>query len=223
MNVSAKAAFFRVEGALIRPAAVPAPAFLTANAKGAAGAPLARLGGAALAAGLRLAAPLRDQPATHRLAWMGLRGADAERLTGLSAEYYARHLLPGLKPAARALLDEARRLGFRIVLLSDDLDLVVAPLQALLGADELLANRMEILDGRATGRLLDPLIGAAPSGQWLRGLAAERGLDLARSRAYAALHADALLLSAVGHPCAVDPDWRLRRLAMDQDWPIVHT
>jgi phosphoserine phosphatase len=30
-----------------------------------------------------------------------------------------------------------------------------------------------------------------------------------------------LLLSAVGKPCAVNPDFVLRRSARDADWPII--
>ena len=41
------------------------------------------------------------------------------------------------------------------------------------------------------------------------------------SWAYGASAADSLLLSAIGQPCAVNPDRQLRRLAKDHDWPVV--
>lgn len=214
------AAFFRVEGALTRPALLPAPAFFTLNGQQLAPR-LTRFGGAALATGLKLAGPFKDQQVVHRLAWMGLRGMSDDRLAVLGAEYYAEHVLPHLKPVGLELLEDARRQGYRVVLLSDLLDVIVAPLREHLRADELVCNRMEMQRGRATGRLLDPIIGATLSGQWARAFAAERHLDLATSRAYGAQAGDSLLLSAIGRPCAVDPDWRLRRLARDNDWPIV--
>lgn len=217
-----KAAFFRVEGTLVRPAAMPAPAYFTLNAQQITSR-LTRLGGAALATGLKLAGPLEDQQVVHRLAWMGLRGMSEDRLAVLGDAYYHRYVLPNLKPVGLELLEDARRSGHRVVLLSDDLDVVVAPLRAYLKADELLSNVMEMDRGEATGRLRDPIIGATLSGQWARAFATDRGLDLAQSRAYGAHHADGLLLSAIGLPCVVDPDWRLRRLAKDHDWPIVQS
>jgi len=222
MSDSVKAAFFRVEGVLVRPAPVPPAAFFAARGRQS-GTGATRLGAATFAAALRLSQPLKDQPLVHRLGWMALRGLTAPELRELGQTYYHEYLLPALKRDAITLLTAAREAGCRVYLLSEQLDLIVAPLREHLGADVLVANRMEILDGVATGRLLDPLVGPAPSAAWLRDEAAQHGLDLAASRAFGAHHADGLLLSAVGSPCVVDPDWRLRRLAMDQDWPIVHT
>ena len=59
------------------------------------------------------------------------------------------------------------------------------------------------------------------TGQWAQDFAKTHDLDLAGSRAYGAFGGDALLLSAVGEPCVVHPDWRLRKIARDHDWPIV--
>lgn len=218
----AKAAFFRVEGTLVRPAPLPAPAYFTLNAQRVTPR-LTRLGGAALATGLKLAGPFKDQQVVHRLAWMGLRGMSEDRLAVLGEEYYHRYVLPKLKPTGLELIEGARRSGHKVVLLSDDLDVVVGPLKDHLRADELLANVMETDHGKATGRLREPIIGATLSGQWARAFAADHGLDLGRSRAYGTYHQDGLLLSAIGQPCVVDPDWRLRRLAKDHDWPIVQS
>ena len=90
-----------------------------------------------------------------------------------------------------------------------------------LGADDLICNRFEIRKGKATGRLEDPVIGGNVAGQWARSFASEHGIDLDASWAYGASAADSLLLSAIGQPCAVNPDWQLRRLAKDHDWPVV--
>jgi hypothetical protein len=45
-----------------------------------------------------------------------------------------------------------------VVLVSQGLDHVMRPLANYLGVERLLANRLEFRDGRATGRLLDPVI-----------------------------------------------------------------
>ena len=73
----------------------------------------------------------------------------------------------------------------------------------------------------AGDRLEDPVVGGNVSGQWARTFAAENGIDLEKSFAYGASAADSLLLSAIGKPCAVNPDRQLRRIAKDHDWPVV--
>ncbi|MCA9517340.1 MAG: haloacid dehalogenase-like hydrolase [Myxococcales bacterium] len=218
----AAAAFFRVEGALLRPTAMSAPAYFALNTQ-AVKSRLTRLGGVAIASGMRLAGSLGEQAVVQKLAWMGLRGMGHDRLAVLGDEYYHRFVLPNLKSVGLDLVARARKDGLRVVLLSELLDVVVAPLRDHVGADELLCNRLEMRDDEATGRLLDPVVGGPVSGQWARTFAAERGLDLARSQGFGARGVDGLLLSAVGLPCAVDPDPRLRRMAKDLDWPVVQS
>lgn len=211
------AALFRVEGALVpRPVAMAA-AWMAANAQGL-GERAARLGAAALAVPFALG--VGDAATGHRLAWSALRGTSEDRLRVLGEEYAEAFLVPALRPVAVDLVERCRREGFAIVLLSDHLDTVARPLGVHLRADVVVANRLEVRDGRATGRLEDPLV-ARFSGERLGALADAHGFDLERSRAYGASLEDQLLLGAIARPCAVYPDAALRRVARDLDWPVV--
>lgn len=211
------AAFFRVEGALVgRPSAL-APAWLAANAQHL-GQRFAGLGAVALSAPFSL--PAADPVLGQRLAWMGLRGTSEDRLVVLGREYAESVLLPAVRPVGRDLLARARSDRRAVVLVSDGLHAVMQPLADALGADLLVSNRMELRNGRATGRLCDPVVGRF-GGQWLRSFAAEHDLDLQRSTAYGARAEDQVLLAGIGLPCAVHPDRRLRRVARDLDWPVV--
>ena len=84
-----------------------------------------------------------------------------------------------------------------------------------------MANRMELRNGRATGRLISPVVGSL-SGTELREYAREHGLDLTSCSGYGSSAEDGLLLSAVGLPCAVEPDRTLRRMAREHRWPVVN-
>lgn len=214
------AALFRLEGTLSPVPTLAAAAWLAANAQRMRQR-LLRLGASALAAPLLLDGPLQDRQLAHRLAWGGLRGVSEDRVAVLGAEFAAERVLPRLRPAGRRLVDEARRQGFRVVLLSDTLHEIASPVAEEVGADELVCNRLEMRDGRATGRLIDPVQGPHVDGRWLREWAAEHDVDLARSRAYGARADDGVLLGAVGEPCTVHPDRKLRRMARDLSWPIV--
>ncbi len=214
------AAFYRVEGAIVGRPALAAAAYLVGNAQHVRDRIL-RLGGVAASLPLALGG---DRTLAARVAWMGLRGMSEDRLAVLGEEYGDRYLVPEIKDLARQLIAESRARKHRIVLVSDSLDVVVGPLARALGvpAADLVANRAELnAEGRATGRLADPIVGGAVGGTWVRAFAKERGIDLERSFVYGASGDDGLLLSAVGHACAVTPDRALRRLARDNGWPVV--
>ena len=65
---------------------------------------------------------------------------------------WAQKLRTQLRAPGVELLEGAKRDGCVIVLITEMLDLAVAPLAKRLGADHLIANRMEVQGGRATGR-----------------------------------------------------------------------
>lgn len=214
-----KAGFFRVEGTLCPRPTIATAAWLAANAQ-AVGERVLRLGNVALAAPF-LGGPLRDSTAASRVLWMGLRGISEDRLVVLGEEYAERFVIPALREVGTALLDQARRAGLRIVLVSDNLDVVMSHVKAHLGADDLVCNTMELRDGNATGRLRDPVIGGHVTVDWARRFALEHDIDLAASRGYGAQAEDGMLLASLGQACAVHPDWQLRRMARDLSWPVV--
>ena len=154
---------------------------------------------------------------------MAVRDMSEDRVVELSREFADRYVKPSLTEVGRELIKQAKRKGQKVVVLSDNIDLVIRSAVESLAADELVCNSLEIIDGKATGRLCDPIVGASIAGQWAQSFAAERELDLTTSAAYGASAADSLLLSAMGQPCVVDPDWKLRRIAHDHNWPIVES
>ena len=214
------AAFYRVEGALVSRPTWAAAAWFAANAQGLVGR-LARLGQVAVAAPLSLGGGLLSGSTGTRVTWMGVRGISEDRLVVLADEYYQEFVRPSVLEVGRDLVGRSRKRGHVIVLISDNIDRVMAALADELGADELVCNRLEVRKGAATGRLIDPIVGGNLSGQWLREYAEEHGIDLDHSCAYGALASDSLMLSAIGEPCAVNPDRHLRRMARDRDWPVV--
>jgi putative phosphoserine phosphatase / 1-acylglycerol-3-phosphate O-acyltransferase len=223
MNASSHstATFVRVEGALLRRPTLATAAWLAANAQ-TFGQRAFGLGTVLAAAPLALrGTPLADPATALRLAWAGLRDVSEDRLEILGEAYYRAHLADAIRPAGRTALDRARAMGDRIVLVSDNLDVVAKHLAADLGADHLVCNRLELRRERATGRLADPVIGGSLGGSRLVAFAVEHGFELARCGAVGSRGADGVLLAAVARPCAVAPDADLRRLARDLDWPIL--
>jgi long-chain acyl-CoA synthetase len=149
--------FWRVEGSLLNLTAMRPVTYFTWNAQSFSERWLRRSGLALLA----LIRPLLyaiDRTFATRVLHMGLRDISRDRLDLLGEEYFDYQLRPKLKPKGVALLKEAMARGEKIVLVSQGLDHVMRPLAQHLGVEELIANRLEFCDGRATGRLLSPVI-----------------------------------------------------------------
>ncbi len=214
------AAFFRVEGTLTERSALSAAAWIATHAQGL-GERVARLGNIALATPFRIAGEMQFGTTATKMTWMGVRGMSEDRLVLLGEEYFETYMKDEVLEVGERLLKEARKQGRRIILISDSVDVVVAPLAKHLGADDLICNRLELRKNKATGKLEEPVIGGNVAGQWAREFASEHAIDLSQSWAYGASAADSLLMSALGQPCAVNPDRQLRRLAKDHSWPVV--
>ena len=107
------------------------------------------------------------------------------------------------------------------MLVTGALDLTVRPLSRHLGLDFAVTNRLEFVDGKATGRLLPPIMAAATKASWIRTYAEKEGLNLSECYSYSDSMSDLPMLSVVGHPTAVNPDFRLRNTALAHDWPIL--
>jgi phosphoserine phosphatase len=144
-----------------------------------------------------------------------------DRVHELASEYYEDVLKQRIYERGRELIKQAKRDKHKVVLLSEGIDLVVARLASELGADDFVCNRLEYVRGDTTGKLLEPVVGGHDGGAYARRYAVEHGIDLTRSVAYAAHGADLLLLSSVGRPCVVNPDFALRAAARDADWPVI--
>jgi HAD superfamily hydrolase (TIGR01490 family) len=167
-----------------------------------------------------------------------LAGADAEQMERLRAQISAmctgwdvatvhdivRETLhdivdPLVYAEAADLMEEHRAAGREIVIVSSSGAEVVEPIGAMLGADRVVATRMVIADGRYTGEIEFYAYGENKA-EAMRRLAGEGGYDLADCYAYSDSITDLPMLSSVGHPTAVNPDRGLRRVALDQDWPV---
>src|SRR3954447_15016284 len=86
-----------------------------------------------------------------------------------------------LTPGARTLCRTLLRLGLTLGVVSGGFIEVVEPLAKELGITHVLANRLEIVDGVLTGRVLGPVVDRAAKAAALRRFAAAEGLPMART------------------------------------------
>jgi len=81
-------------------------------------------------------------------------GQPRDRIEQLAAEFAESVFATGLRPDTVARLDEHRERGDTVLLVSASFEVYLRPLAGLLGADDVLAARLEVADdGLLTGRL----------------------------------------------------------------------
>lgn len=103
-----------------------------------------------------------------------------------------------LSPGAVELVAEMDARGWPVGLVSGGFLEIVEPLAARLGIRLVRANRLEVADGRLTGRVAGPVVDRAVKAQTLREYAAEVGVPMERTVAIGDGANDLDMLAAAG-------------------------
>ena len=216
----AAAAFYDVDGTLVSTNLVHVFAFYARNDQGI----LKSFGRtAATLAGLPIfaAAELYSRKVFNDIFFKWYKGQSEDRLRYLADDLFEEVIRPAVYPGTLPLLEKSKSMGLRQVAVTGALDITVKPLLRHLGITDYVANRLEFVDRRATGRLKPPVMASATKASWIRRYSEREGLSLNDCYAYADSMSDLPMLSVVGHPTATNPDLRLKSTALRHDWPIV--
>ena len=165
-----------------------------------------------------LMADRRDRGEFLRTFFRRFEGATVEGIDRLIDEVVSEFMLQKVSAAAVRRIREHRAAGHRTIMITAAAEPFVRPIAPLF--DEVVAAKLEVVDGVYTGYLAEPPLVGEARGAWLRRYAQLEGADLKQSYAYADSHSDLALLRAVGNPVVVSPDAALYRLARRRRWPI---
>ncbi len=150
-----------------------------------------------------------------------LAGKQRATIEPLAAQFIRAEICPKLSKDGVAALETHRRAGHCCVLVTASLDFLVAPLAAFLDVKTVLSARPELVGEEYTGHVLPPFPYGDGKRRLVESVAAQQGLDLARSYAYGDSPGDVGLLGAVGHPLVVNPIRGMASIARRRGWPIV--
>lgn len=163
---------------------------------------------------------LEDMASATEAALSFVEGRRVEDLVRLGDEIFDEILIDKLIPGTLALAQAHLDAGEEVWLVTATPIEVASMIARRLGLTGALGTVSEIEDGVYTGRLVGkPLHGLAKA-EAIRALAEREGLDLTASAAYSDSSNDIPMLSAVGHPAAVNPDSTLRSHARANNWRI---
>ena len=215
-----RAAFFDVDGTLVSTNVVHAYAYYVFNRGTIFGTAQRVLKGLALAPAYAFA-DRYNRKVFNELFYRAYRKLSEDRLIELAPDLCEEVLKPAVFPGALDLIAECRRAGCKIVLCTGAIDITMQPLADYLGADDMIANSLEFVEGFATGRVIPPIVEGANKANRIRDYCLKHGLRLDQSHAYSDSLSDYPMLAVVGRPSAVNPDSKLRSHARAYEWPIL--
>lgn len=214
------ASYFDVDGTLVRTNLVHPTLFYLMHQRTPMRS-LQKIARAALRSPQLVWAELQDRRMFNEALFTSYEGISRDRLLLLADDAFDSVLKKAIYPHARDLVSRCRDEGHDVVLVSGALDFLMKRLADHLGATHVIANRLEIKDGYATGRLLRPVVAGPEKARLVREHAREFDHDLDECFAYSDSYSDVPMLSVVGHPAAVNPDSKLQRLARTYGWPVI--
>lgn len=147
-------------------------------------------------------------------------GWDVQQVRDIVTETLHDIVDPLIFEEAAALIEEHKANGRAVVIVSSSGEEVVGPIGQMVGADQVIATRMVVKDGRYTGEIDFYAYGVNKASAIVEH-ARTMGYDLDACYAYSDSATDLPMLEVVGHPTAVNPDRALRKVAVQRGWPVL--
>jgi HAD superfamily hydrolase (TIGR01490 family) len=160
------------------------------------------------------------RPGAYEKGFPYMRGIARTTLEEIARESFDRALKADLFPETVELVNRLRAKGRRVILATSSLDIIVKPLAEYLHVDGLLATSLEFEGGACTGRLNGMPMFRREKKERVLSFIAGQGVPAGECSFYSDSINDLPLLEAVGTPVAVNPDFRLRRIARKRGWTI---
>jgi len=164
----------------------------------------------------------RDQRKPRRYIFASFRHSHVSDANAIMKNLYHEELRNYLRPQALAAVEEHRRQGAHLIVVSASFEPIIEELCKELDIRDFICTRMEINEDAYTGETLteppeseQKLIQFT---QWANDKFGEHGWVL--TYAYGDHHSDVPLMETALHPVAIDPDKKLEKIAQQRGWTI---
>lgn len=162
-----------------------------------------------------------DVDAYLRFACSVLASHPIDILVELRDEFIDTQIKPLMLPEATKAVNSHKSSHDPVLIITSTIDFVTRPIGELFGITDLIAPVPELKDGQYTGRITGTPSFGQGKVDCLREWLEDKPYSAQGSYFYSDSINDLPLLEFVDHPRAVDPDDRLRKVAISRDWPIV--
>ena len=149
-----------------------------------------------------------------------IAGHKVSELKEIGEEIFDENMAERIWPGTRAIAQQHLDRGERVWLVTAAPIEIANVIARRLGLTGALGTVAEHIDGVYTGELVGEMLHGEGKAFAVRSIADREGLDLERCSAYSDSSNDLPMLELVGHPCAVNPDAKLRAHAKAKGWRI---
>ena len=163
----------------------------------------------------------RRRSSLVRSAYRGLKGVPVDLFESDLDRFIDDAIPPRIYPELVAEVQMHLKAGRRCVVVTTGMEQVVTgALRYFPPGVETIGCRMRERNGRLTGRVVGPLFGVDKA-NIMHAYARALRIELGHCWAYSDHFSDKQMLEAVGHPVAVNPRGRLRKLALRNGWKVI--
>jgi HAD superfamily hydrolase (TIGR01490 family) len=157
----------------------------------------------------------------YEIAIADMAGSSAQRIFQIGRETFDKYLKARVYREALEEIKKHQALGNRVILISSGPTMAVKIMEEFVGAEVSYSIGPVIEKEILQNRLQEPFVYREGKIEAARLEAQRKNISLTDCFFYADTHHDLPLLSAVGHPSVVNPDRRLRKVALEKGWPIL--
>lgn len=147
-------------------------------------------------------------------------GLPEKSILKLSSDVAANVLIPSIRSEVIAELIYHREQNTKVVILSSALKPVCLKIGNHLAIDDIICSELEVSNGHYTGRPLGRLCFDEEKAERLKEYCEINNTDLGNAWYYADSIDDKPALSIVGHPVCINPDKKLKKIALEKKWKI---
>lgn len=148
------------------------------------------------------------------------KGKEETWLRDTCEEWFADYVLAHVAAEGRKAVERHRENGDFIAVVTGATPYAAMPLARELGIEHVIATHLEVEEGRFTGRVKQPMSYGQGKVVLTEALARAHDFSLDTATFYSDSITDLPLLERVETAVAVNPDARLRRIAMQRKWRI---
>ncbi|MFC2129750.1 HAD family hydrolase [Bacteroidota bacterium] len=150
-----------------------------------------------------------------------LKGLKESDIIKLLDEHVIQDVLKLVRPEIRKVLENHRKNGARLVMLSSAMPYICNPIADHLNMDDVVSSRLEVSDGEFTGRPIDRLNFGKQKAVTMKKFCEDNDYSLEESYYYGDAYTDRYVLEIVGHAVCVHPEIKLRSMAKRKNWEII--
>jgi HAD superfamily hydrolase (TIGR01490 family) len=162
-----------------------------------------------------------DAPKVARKALESFKGRAESWLLESCAEWFPKYVLPEVQEAGRRAVRQHREAGDFVAIVTGATRYVAEPVAAELGIPHVICSELELdHEGCFTGRVIEPLCYGLGKVERSMRVAEREGFRIEEAAFYSDSITDLPLLQVVKAPVVINPDRRLRRIALKRGWPI---